>query len=224
MPIYDPTAIPSTSYTNFSQGDAQLNIINSRFKDDAARSNNPRDVQHLKPAPSKGPVSQIYATPAVPKGPPPVPVHKINPVLFYDKMVAYLGEIPYFKCQPVGETGNFVDRPATEKDKERFPNEWSAYLSKKPRADGTLLTVLNYLTSQQIGQLAEANVFTVEQAQFLSDTAIENLRYIGIGPDLPIKASRYLNYAKAQKALDEKDQIIAELKHELDQYKNPKQE
>lgn len=219
MPVNDQTKIPDTSYSRFALAD-QSTVINARIRDEAAR-NSPTPAEMRQRTGSGGPVSQIYA-PIPPKAVPPKSTnHKTNPVTFYDREVPYLGLIPYFRCQPVGEK-DCIDRPATEKDKENNPREWNDYLSKKPQIYGTPLSVLGCLTDKQLRECADAHFHSVEQAEQLSDAAFDNLHYIGLPPDLRAKAARYRNYAKAQKLIDEKDEEIANLKHEIEELKKPR--
>lgn len=199
MPINDPTQIPKTSYTKFAlETDPQLRSINSRQEYYAPNG-----------------VDQAQVSPLL-----PYRAHRNNPVIFYDRTVPYVGDITYFRSSPPGENLNVVDRPATEDDKRKFPNEYNAYLANRPqKPNGTPLEVIG-LPPQHIKQLEAHHVFTVEQLSELSEPAEQTLlSFINTVSDYKRRAINYRNYAKFQKLADEKDQKIAELRQEIDQLK-----
>jgi hypothetical protein len=120
----------------------------------------------------------------------------------------------YVRIQPPGERLTVVDRPVTDADKHRWPNQWRQFVDNHQQVpDGTPIDML-WVDFPEVGDtLRGMGIHTVEQCANLSGLAIES---IGLGGQEYVnKAKRYLEQAekgvafhKHEKDLAERDQKI----------------
>lgn len=103
-------------------------------------------------------------------------------------------EIVYVTIIVPGER-DVVHRPAWEKDYNRFPLQYQAFLNKKDQdaGSGTPLSVLTWLTAAQKKELEFFNCYTVEQLANLADSAAS--KFMGIQA-LKVRANDFLKAAK----------------------------
>lgn len=120
-----------------------------------------------------------------------------------------------------GESMNVVKREATENDKRRFANHWSAYSQGKNQVpDGVPLTLLFPSSPHIVETLRGYNIHTVEQLANLSSHGIGS---VGMGCQEWVNgAKRYMeraekgvNHHKFETALAEKDREIATMKRQI---------
>jgi hypothetical protein len=114
-----------------------------------------------------------------------------------------------------------TDRPATEQDKARFPQQWAAFAQNMSQVpEGTPLEILFPLNPEIASNLRSQGVHTVEQLAALSGDA---LRRVGMGSQgMQVKAQQFLAQAskgvefhQMQAALKGRDDRIAALEESL---------
>lgn len=92
-----------------------------------------------------------------------------------------------------GNKDNVVERPATDRDKQRFPKHYAAFKNRVSDSDeyleGTLLDEWPGITRSQVEELKFFNVRTVEQLVNLADSGAQNI--MGVHT-LKEKAKRFL--------------------------------
>lgn len=123
-------------------------------------------------------------------------------------------EVPHISIRAAGSQ-NFVCRRATEADKGRFPNHYSAFKNKREMpVEGTLLKEWPLISRTMAIELEALEVKTVEQLVSMSDQNSQN--FMGIN-ELKRKAQLFLDHAageapllKMQAELDQRDQKIAQ--------------
>ena len=87
-----------------------------------------------------------------------------------------------------------VARPATPRDKNRFPRHYAAFKNRmEAPSDGTPLTEWPAISRSFADQLSFANIKTVEQLAALNDNAMHNLPGI---QNFKQKAKDWLEYTK----------------------------
>ncbi|MFC3228788.1 hypothetical protein ACFOGJ_16205 [Marinibaculum pumilum] len=79
-----------------------------------------------------------------------------------------------------GDMKNVWDQPVREKDKQRFPQQWAAFINDDDRPSGTPLHTLTIIYPSEFRPadaetLKAQKVFTVEQLSALPDSAIKVL-------------------------------------------------
>lgn len=99
--------------------------------------------------------------------------------------------IVYMKLQHPGER-DFIDRPATREDAQRFSEEYRAYCQgREDRPDGAPLEVLFPNHGDVVSMLHFHRIYTVEMLARLNDTQLQN---IGMGGyEWQQKARRWLD-------------------------------
>lgn len=77
----------------------------------------------------------------------------------------------YVMIMVPGDKESIVHRPVMERDKQRFPRQYQAFLNKQNQqsASGTPLKLVPFLTGGQIKELEFFNCYTVEQLGALPD-------------------------------------------------------
>jgi len=105
-------------------------------------------------------------------------------------------EHPFVEIIIPGNNKDVVDRPVTEEDKKRFPNQWAAFSNRTDGeiTEGTPVKEAPWLGRAQVAMLEHLNVFTIENLAGLGDSEIQNL-----GPggrDLVAKAANWIDLAK----------------------------
>lgn len=132
----------------------------------------------------------------------------------------------YVRMQVPGEASTVIDRPASESDKQRFPDKWNKYLHGKTQVpEGTPIELL-YVNNPAMGEnLRGFGVFTVEQCANLSAHAMNS---IGMGAqEAQNKAKAYLdsasggaNFHKMDKELKDERQKSRLLEQNFNQLKS----
>ncbi len=143
-------------------------------------------------------------------------------VMFYNRSVHVATEegrpihkdAIYVKIQHPGEILNVIDRPVNDDDKRRFQRQWSNFVHDRTQVpDGTPIDLLFPNHPAVADNLRGFGVFTVEQCEALSATAIDT---IGRGAqEYKSRAARYLEMANKgqsfhmlQKQIESKDQEV----------------
>jgi len=119
-----------------------------------------------------------------------------------------------------GNKDSIIIRPATMRDKERFPRHYAAHQNREGDVIiGTPLTMWPAITRAQVEELNHFNCVTVEQLADLSDSHAQNFRAI---QGLKARAKLFLEAAKdtavldkVQSALEERDNEIESLKEAI---------
>jgi len=131
----------------------------------------------------------------------------------------------FVKMHAPGERLNIIDRPANENDKNRFPNQYRAYMHNHTQVpDGTPIDLLFPNTPSIADGLKASGVYTVEQCAGLSAHAMDT---IGMGAqDYQNKAKRYIenskkgaNFHQIQAELAQRDQTIKLQQHQIGELK-----
>jgi len=127
----------------------------------------------------------------------------------------------YIDIRAPGSPDN-VNRPATLRDKERFPRHYSAFKNRTDGdelMDGTPLSEWPLVNRSQVEEFAFANIKTVEQLAATSD--VNGQQFMNF-PSMKQKAADWLEVANKgikaadlQKELASRDEDIAELKEQV---------
>jgi len=130
-------------------------------------------------------------------------------------------DVDYIEIRVPGQR-NFVARPATPRDKARFPRHWEAYKSRTSEdeyLEGTPLIEWPLITRSQCEELSFANVKTVEQLLAMPDSNAQ--QFLGMNV-LRAKAKIWLENAskgaakaELQAELDKRDTEIEKLKQQM---------
>lgn len=128
-------------------------------------------------------------------------------VMFYNRSVpvAALGVVNgrpihrdeiYVKIQQPGEMLNIIDRPATDADKQRFRQQWAAFIHDRTQVpEGTPIDLLFPNHPSVAENLRGMGVYTIEQCADLSAHAIDT---IGRGAqEYKNRAEKYLKMASS---------------------------
>ena len=114
-------------------------------------------------------------------------------------------EIEYVEIRVPGSRDAQACRPATHRDKNRFPGHYKGFKDRVAvPLEGTPLAEWTQVTRSQVENLAFMNVKTVEQLANLSDTHITKLQG---GHNLKAKAAAWLESAGESKLLAEKEAL-----------------
>jgi hypothetical protein len=114
-----------------------------------------------------------------------------------------------------------IDRPASEEDKARFPQQWAAFSQNMTQVpDGTPLDILFPLNPEVAANLRGQGVHTVEQLAALSGEA---LNQVGMGSKMMqtraqkflASASKGVEFHQMQSELKGRDEKIAALEESL---------
>lgn len=82
----------------------------------------------------------------------------------------------YVEITTPGDTRSVIDREVQERDKARWPREWTAYLNGEELApEGTPLEMWPQVDIGQIEELKRFRVRSVEQLSTINDTALGNM-------------------------------------------------
>ena len=116
-------------------------------------------------------------------------------------------EVAYLEIRAAGHMDVQVCRPASETDKQRFPNHYKAFMDRvEAPVEGMPLSEWPQVTRTQAEQLSFLNIKTVEQMANVSDTNISN--FAG-GYALRDKAKKWLEVADVESVLKEKADLQA---------------
>lgn len=117
----------------------------------------------------------------------------------------------FLKIQHPGEH-DFVDRPATDADKNEFPRQWAAFeVGRQAIPEGTLLATLFPNHPEVVEMMRFQKVFTAEQLADLNDTQLQSL---GMG------GRKFQTEAKQFLAAAEKGKEFHELRAETERLRN----
>jgi hypothetical protein len=124
-------------------------------------------------------------------------------------------DVDYVKIRVPGDKFSVVDKPVTDKEKERFSIQWENYQNKQAAIqEGTPIDMLPGI-SPAIAETYRANhIETIEQLSGVSEQAIKRL---GMGArDLVNKAKKFLEGDSYSKRLENEIDI---LKKEIEELK-----
>lgn len=137
-------------------------------------------------------------------------------------------DVEYINIRAPGSPDNVV-RPATHRDRERFPRHYQAFKSRVDAdelLEGTLLSEWPVINRSQVEELAFFGIKTVEQLATTSDA--NGQAFMGFN-GLKRKANEWLEAAsqgvqlsEMQQELAKRDELIAELNTKLDNMNKPK--
>lgn len=137
-------------------------------------------------------------------------------------------DMEYINIRAPGSSDNVI-RPATQRDKDRFPRHYSAFQNRvndEEYVEGTLLSEWPVCNRSQVEELAFFGVKTVEQLANTSDA--NGQAFMGFN-GLKRKANEWLEAAAQGVQLSEmlqelakRDELIAEMSAKLDAMAKPK--
>lgn len=133
-------------------------------------------------------------------------------------------DIEYIDIKVPGQRAGGASRPATFRDKQRFPRHYQAYKQRQEMPlEGTPLSEWPIMTRTQVEELAFHNVKTVEQLVAMSDTLAS--RFMGMN-SLKAKGKMWLENAEETVRIneietlkasgDEKDKRIEKLEAQVE--------
>lgn len=131
-------------------------------------------------------------------------------------------EVAYIQIMQPGNKDSIKLAPATERDKQRFPEHYRKYLAREDqdKTEGTLLSEWAGITRSQVEEFKYMNILTVEQLANVSDSNGQGIMGIGF---LKEKALKFMEQAKdgvLSEALEEQRAINAKLLARLDALEN----
>lgn len=129
-------------------------------------------------------------------------------------------DFPYIRIMFPGDKTKVVDRPVTDNDKIRFPNQWAAFERQGEQVQsGTPITEWSILTKSQALEMKAIGIHTVEHLANVSD---QNLTWLG-AREYRDKARAWLEAAKGTSAIVTQLQAqIEALKADLEASKEAK--
>lgn len=137
-------------------------------------------------------------------------------------------DMEYINIRAPGSSDNVI-RPATQRDKDRFPRHYSAFQNRvndEEYVEGTLLSEWPVCNRSQVEELAFFGVKTVEQLANTSDA--NGQAFMGFN-GLKRKAKEWLEAAaqgvqlsEMRQELAKRDELIAEMSAKLDAMAKPK--
>lgn len=127
----------------------------------------------------------------------------------------------YVEIQIPGDKDNIVRRPASTKDKERFPKHYAAFKNKGEEAlVGTPLSAVPWITQGGVEELKHFGVHTVEQLAGITDANAQNFRGVNTLRD---QAKTFLEAAagnapliQMQAELEDRDKKISALEIKIE--------
>ena len=131
----------------------------------------------------------------------------------------------WVKIQHPGENFNIIEREATDQDKMRFRNYWSAFVQNRTQVpEGSPIDLL-FPNHPAVGEnLRAMGIFTIEQCAKLSANAIDNIgrggqEYVNRAQAYLSQADKGKNFHKLQKQLDDARTENRVLSHQVGQLK-----
>jgi len=125
----------------------------------------------------------------------------------------------YIKIVVPGDATSIVFRPIRNEDKERFPQQYQAFLQGQSQIQGTPLKGWPHINAAQVDELSFYKIQTVEQLASVSDANAQGYRGLN---ELRTKAIAYLEQLKSeaplmkvQAELASRDETIAALQNSL---------
>ena len=114
-------------------------------------------------------------------------------------------EVTYIEIRVAGSRDAQACRPASLRDKERFPRHYEAFMKRvELPEEGVLLKQWPQVSRSQVEELAYFNIKTVEQLAAASDT---NLTKFHGGVALKHRAAEWLKNSDASKLIAEKEDL-----------------
>lgn len=145
-----------------------------------------------------------------------------NPAKSTEQGRPWYDDVTFVRIHPPGERLNIVERPATDGDKRRWPQQWAQYAAGKQQIpDGTPVDLL-YPDHPSIGAMLRANnVYTVEQLAELSGPAIDQVgmgaqRYVNEAQKYLQAANKGIKASQFRQELEQRDNEIRTLKHTVE--------
>ena len=111
-------------------------------------------------------------------------------------------EVPYVEIMQPGNKENIINRPATNRDKQRFPEHFRKFQARQDQEEaavGTPLIEWPALTRAQVEELKFFNIHTVEQLIAVSDAHSQKI--MGVAA-LKQKAKNFLEASKVSATAD----------------------
>ena len=127
-------------------------------------------------------------------------------------------DIPYIQIMQPGNKDSVKIAPATQRDKERFPEHYRRFMAREEQEvlEGTPLREWAGVTASQCKEFEFLNILTVEQLAAVSDSNGQGIMGLGF---LKEKAAKFLDNAKlgaTAEALAEQKAINASLLERLE--------
>jgi hypothetical protein len=128
-------------------------------------------------------------------------------------------EKPYIEIMQPGNKDSIIKRPASDRDKQRFPEHWRKFQAREDQdtVTGTLLEEWPGVTRSQVEELKFLNIRTVEQLAEVSDSNAQNVMGIQMLKDRARKYMEASKDAKAAEALEDVRSENAELRQMLEE-------
>ena len=124
-------------------------------------------------------------------------------------------EAAYVRVLVPGDRNSIVDRKVTETDRERWPQQWAAFLAKRERPAGTPIEHWPYLTVARVAELKALEILTVEQV-----AGADEATRARIGGDGDALAERARHFLQPQSETEtELREEIARLERDRDEWK-----
>lgn len=121
-------------------------------------------------------------------------------------------ETEYVEIRVPGKRDAQACRPATERDKQRFPRHYDMFKRRvEVPAEGTPLSEWPQITRSTIEQLSFLHIKTVEQLANANDTDLGTMHG---GISLKQRAAEFLKYADKTKLIAEKEALEAQMKEQ----------
>jgi len=88
--------------------------------------------------------------------------------------------MPYVQIRVPGDRTNEPDRPVQEKDKQRFPKAWEAFVSQRNvPVSGTPLEAWPQISAPEVADLKAQRIHTVEELAAVGDAHLGSLGHTG---------------------------------------------
>jgi len=128
-------------------------------------------------------------------------------------------EVEYVDIKIPGNRGAGACRPATDADKNRFPDHYRAFKDRTETAQDMGMPLVEWpaISRSRCEELSFFNVKTVEQLATMADTQCG--QFMGL-TSLREKAKQWLTNAEKEKPLWEADQKNRELQGQIDELKD----
>lgn len=134
----------------------------------------------------------------------------------------------YINIRAPGSSDNVI-RPATQRDRDRFPRHYAAFKNRvndEEYIEGTLLSEWPKINRSQVEELAFFGIKTVEQLAGTSDA--NGQAFMGFhglkrtAQEWLDAAAQGVNLSELRQELGKRDEVIAELQAKLDAMAKPK--
>ncbi len=142
---------------------------------------------------------------------------KLNPRRTQEEGRPIYEETDYIEIRAPGNKSNVPIRPATQMDKDRFPEHWRKYEARmdEPHLEGTPLEHWPAINRSQVEELRFFNIYTVEQLVEMPDSNAGRIMGVRM---LQNQAKAFLELASGE-AIKAKDEQIASMAEQLETMK-----